>query len=132
MKTTEKLQRIRDRCVELLAIAEKNLKPCPFCGSGKIEVIYDDGYSVGCKDCSTYVAPFLGNEADNKQKHIDFWNTRACACAGSAEAGWRATIAAIDFIVRRIKWGWDGDRGLSAYADSMESSIIAAWPEELL
>jgi uncharacterized Zn finger protein len=51
--------------------------PCPFCGSKRIEVIYDDGYNVGCKDCSTYVAPFLGTDADNKQKHIDFWNTRA-------------------------------------------------------
>lgn len=51
--------------------------PCPFCGSSNIEVIYDDGYNVGCKDCSTYVAPFLGGEADDKQKHIDFWNTRA-------------------------------------------------------
>jgi hypothetical protein len=51
--------------------------PCPFCGSKRIEVIYDDGYSVGCRDCSTYVAPFLGPCADNKQKHIDFWNTRA-------------------------------------------------------
>jgi hypothetical protein len=51
--------------------------PCPFCGSDQIEVIYDDGFEVGCKDCSTYVAPFLGEEADNKQKHIDFWNTRA-------------------------------------------------------
>jgi hypothetical protein len=51
--------------------------PCPFCGSTNIEVMYDDGYNVGCKDCSTYVAPFLGGEADDKQKHIDFWNTRA-------------------------------------------------------
>lgn len=51
--------------------------PCPFCGSTNIEVMYDDGYNVGCRDCSTYVAPFLGGEADDKQKHIDFWNTRA-------------------------------------------------------
>jgi hypothetical protein len=58
--------------------------PCPFCGSEKIEVIYDDGYSVGCKDCSTYVAPFLGDEADSKQKHIDFWNTRAPVCSANA------------------------------------------------
>ena len=50
--------------------------PCPFCGSTNIEVIYDDGYNVGCCECSTYVAPFLGEDADNKQKHIDFWNTR--------------------------------------------------------
>ena len=57
--------------------------PCPFCGSDKIEVIYDDGYSVGCKDCSTYVAPFLGAEADDKQKHIDFWNTRAPVCSAN-------------------------------------------------
>lgn len=88
MKTTEHLQRIRARCVELLASAEKRTH----------------GRSI---------------------EHGAIRDERA-------EAGWRATIAAIDFIVRRIKWGWDGDRGLSAYADSMESSIIAAWPEELL
>ena len=88
MTTTEHLQRIRDRCVELLAIAEKRTA----------------GWSV----------------------------EHGAVKDPMAEAGWRSTIAAIDFIVRRIKWGWDGDRGLSAYADSMESSIIAAWPEELL
>lgn len=50
--------------------------PCPFCGSNDIEVMYDDGYNVGCKSCGTYVAPFLGKDASDKQKHIDFWNTR--------------------------------------------------------
>lgn len=50
--------------------------PCPFCGSNNIECIWDDGYEVGCKNCSTYVAPFLGYEADDKQKVINFWNTR--------------------------------------------------------
>jgi hypothetical protein len=54
-----------------------NLLPCPFCGSSEIEVMYDDGYMVGCTKCATYVAPFLGAEADDKQKHIDFWNARA-------------------------------------------------------
>jgi transcription elongation factor Elf1 len=50
---------------------------CPFCGSDDIEIMYDDGYNVGCLNCSTYVAPFLGADADSKQKHIDFWNTRS-------------------------------------------------------
>lgn len=55
---------------------EEDFLPCPFCGSNDISVYHDDGYNVGCMDCGTYVAPFLGDEADDKQKHIDFWNTR--------------------------------------------------------
>ena len=46
---------------------------CSFRAEG---LMYDDGYNVGCKDCGTYVSPFLGDDADNKMKHIIFWNTR--------------------------------------------------------
>lgn len=77
MTTTEKLQRIRARCVKLLALAEKRtpgkwfyyLEPrLPI--TGECDVRPDD---------AAYIA----------------------ACAGAAEAGWRATIAAIDSILRR-------------------------------
>jgi hypothetical protein len=48
------------------------------------------------------------------------------SCAGPAEAGWRATIAAIDAVesVRENDLTWQ--------FEEMASVIIAAWPEELL
>lgn len=51
------------------------LKPCPFCG-GEAEVHLNDGWEVMCKQCGTFIAPYLGKAADDKQKHIDFWNDR--------------------------------------------------------
>lgn len=131
MTTTEKLQRIRAKCVDLLEIA-RPLRKCPFCGSDKIEVIYDDGYSVGCKECSTYIAPFLGADADNKQKHIEFWNTRACD--GSTEAALKSTIAAIDDSIRQpVPEGWcHPDNPVYCENTPLINIILSAWLEELL
>ena len=47
------------------------------------------------------------------------------ACAGSAEAGWRATIAACATAKLILAFGGDAESGLV-------KSILAAWPEELL
>jgi hypothetical protein len=79
---------------------KEDFLPCPFCGSNDISVYHDDGYEVGCMDCGTYVAPFFGEEADDKQKNIDFWNKRYSEpCTTTAEqnssileqAKWKAT-----------------------------------------
>lgn len=53
------------------------------------------------------------------------WNgSFIAACTGSAEAGWRSTITAIDGLdemdCETHLWKWIAD------------AIIAAWPEELL
>ena len=49
----------------------------------------------------------------------------AAACAGTAEAGWMATIAAIDGLLDSNEYTKERD------AERLES-IITAWPEELL
>jgi hypothetical protein len=46
------------------------------------------------------------------------------ACAGAAEAGWRATIAAVE----RLK----PFSGHDTWAASILADILSAWPEELL
>lgn len=91
MTKQEHLQRIRDRCVELLAM-----------------------------------------RTQGKRTPNSAWNQDAAfiaACAGSAEAGWLTTMAAIDAVPVTC-------RGANASFTSRESllidTILAAWPEELL
>lgn len=79
------------------------LKPCPFCGGQDIECIWDDGYEVGCKQCSTYVAPFLGAEADNKSLVIEFWNTRDTSDLRAAQ------IRALEWVQKHNGGGFYGD-----------------------
>jgi hypothetical protein len=58
------------------------------------------------------------------------------SCAGPAEAGWRATIAAIDGLLRIESDGVSADpyEACDHPSWSLETinAIIAAWPEELL
>jgi hypothetical protein len=112
MTTTEHLQLIKAECERLLAIAEKRTQgewyARPRSGPGAItaevcygsidECITDGTYEI---DDSAYIA----------------------ACAGRAEAGWRATIAAID--------GLD-DIDHSRPYQLISRSILAAWPIGLL
>jgi len=50
------------------------------------------------------------------------------ACAGSAEAGWSSTLAAIEAIKNAASiYG-----RLSCAENELQNAIIAAWPEELL
>ena len=59
---------------------------------------------------------------DNKRDHNPLYNA---TCGKEAEAGWQATIAAID----HIESGWmDHDSGIDVFT----SIIIASWPAELL
>jgi hypothetical protein len=53
---------------------------------------------------------------------------------GAAEAGWLATIAAIDaiFNLSTVTYGWDGDCGSAAHADTLADSVTSAWFIELL
>ena len=111
MTTTEHLHLIKAECERLLALAEKaDIKSVDLMGNRYIS-INDSPW-----------ADF------NTEPHM---TTYIAACAGRAEAGWRATIAAIDYI------GGDAEtfsektpRGQAAR--SQIGVILAAWPIELL
>jgi hypothetical protein len=106
LPTDEHLKRIRARCVELLALAEKRSH-----GKWVASGAWVD-QAVG--ECITVV-----DLTDSDALFI-------ASCAGAAEAGWKATIAAIDALLELGTWF------KSPTLDELQSKIIAAWPEELL
>jgi len=127
MTTDEHLKRIRARCVELLENGKKRTQ-------GRWE------------HRAERVALWLGDECHGGD-WIDGDMTEhdalfIASCAGPAEAGWKATIAAIDVLVGMIddkEYGGghvcDNDgRGCSAChrAEKTLRDILAAWPEEIL
>ncbi len=132
---TEHLQRIKEKCRELLAIAEKRTV-----GKWKMETV-----PTSCGVCHK-IGPFPGREKGNHacvyvdyHKAADELQANAAfiaSCAGPAEAGWRATIAAIDLInaaLREIELvGTPQGSALKSTCEGVASVIIAAWPEELL
>ena len=101
MNTQEHLNRIKAKCQELLAIAEKRTQ-----GQWSQDHLYVD------TDDNNNLIKAAGNI--NNAAFI-------ASCAGAAEAGWRATIAAIDVIEL-----------LEAHNGPLATTIIAAWPQELL
>jgi hypothetical protein len=120
MTTTEKLQALKARCEALLETASRPLlardQQCG-CRVCNCENEYQC-QGCGATNCGTHPAGQIPNPI-YISTHLD----------GPAEAGWRATIAAIDFITefRLTKWGWDGDCGVGAYTDNLEDEIITAW-----
>ena len=121
MNTTEHLEKIKAKCQQLLATAEKRTP-------GKW---IHDACAVISR-CSEH-----DGEA---RKHIDggFYRievdgapsacTYIASCAGPAEAGWRATIAVIHNALCAGHEFWE----LPPARQSDLKLIIAAWPEELL
>ena len=96
IKPVSKLQKIRAKCQELLALAEKRT-PGKWDADGELKYMGDDGIFIA-------------------------------ACAGPAEAGWRATIAAIDALnICHESSDFDDMNAWSGL-----EAIIAAWPDELL
>jgi hypothetical protein len=103
MNTQEHLQKIKAKCQKLLAIAEKRTQ-----GQWSQDRLYVD------TDDNNDLIKVEGNI--NNAAFI-------ASCARSAEAGWRATIAAIEFAESMPGYIWP---------ESLEALIIAAWPRELL
>ena len=122
MTTEEHLNRIKVRCQELLALAEKRThgkwqhRKGGFCSYW---ISRADNFSkiaeIPAESC--YTAPEISQNA-----------IFIASCAGPAEAGWRATIAAID------EWSnlYKNTKHLRLTAKMALDHIIAAWPEELL
>ena len=127
MSTEEHLSKIVAKCRELLAIAEKRT-PGKWDNKSDWPSVMDKNSSV--------VASFVKRTLKNKSKPTP--NAIFIAnCAGPAEAGWRATIAAIARTRRVISLmsGWTDNEAASRAIDEAkieQSEIIAAWPEELL
>jgi hypothetical protein len=122
MNREEHLQRIVAKCRELLAIAEKPLLArVQKCGCIVCKCDSEIScYGCGAKDCGNHA---LGQIPEPVYKPH---------CAGPAEAGWGATIAAIEGLNEmRCHYG-PINIMLTALLDEQESNIIAAWPEELL
>jgi hypothetical protein len=111
MTTQEHLERIKAKCIELLAIAEKRTQGRWHTYNGNA-VVNDSEKVVVCHTTRT---DCLSNTAF------------IASCAGPAEAGWAATIAAVDLIQRETA----SDMPYNSW-DRLADSIIDAWPEELL
>jgi len=113
MTQQEHLKRIRARCVELLEIAEK-----------RTAGLWD------AASCSLWSA----NEClceDASEDNLRFF----AACAGAAEAGWKATIAAIDSLPGYASFTEADNpsvRLIGGCAQDGINYIIASWPAELL
>jgi hypothetical protein len=115
MTTTEHLQRIKTKCEELLAIAEKRT-PGEWDAKPIDQRQTEFGLSANGKELVwTYPQEPYWISKPNA--------TFIASCAGPAEAGWRSTIAAIEALPAIT---------YSEFRYRAEADIIAAWPEELL
>ena len=63
-------------------------------------------------------------------KEICTANLELAACAGAAEAGWKATIAAIDYIGCDAEI-FDANTPRGDAARSQLAAIISAWKDQL-
>lgn len=110
MTTTEHLQKIKSKCQSLLDIAEKRTPGRWGNASNQVGHIKDH---MGIAACFYRE----DNENDDNAAYI-------ASCAGPAEAGWKATIAAID--------GLEEMNQHSHLFRYVAYNILAAWPIELL
>lgn len=115
MTTQEHLERIVAKCRELLAIAEKRTPGKWETGFASYQVV--TSYRTNGK----LICEMMTNTSSERDEDAAY----IAACTGSAESGWRATIAAIEAL-REIE-----ENGF-AHCDKVIAIIIDAWPEELL
>lgn len=116
MTTTDhlKLSRILAKCRENLALAEKRT-------SGQWVYITDNQWDVhGRRILRIDGTPQVFSDFDADLAFI-------AACAGSAESGWRSTIAVIEAM-----GDYRSDSEMRSYYAPIAAAILAAWPEELL
>ena len=140
MTSKEYLEKIKAKCQELLEIAEKRTPgEWKSCNGQKGTIIRRKSANV------------IG-EPQDVARAWNCWRKYGNAafiasCAGPAEAGWRATIAAIDSLetiphspncmMNHYYFGNEKRKqqaiiGCNCRRRDQEQAIIAAWPEELL
>jgi hypothetical protein len=130
MTTIEHLQRIKSRCQELLTTAETRTP---------------GGWAFDPENIGGGSWPYYGlinaESGESVPVHVLVERpgnaTFIASCAGPAEAGWRATIAAVDCALVILEF-YEGShlndvqkRELDTANDSA-LAIIVAWPEEVL
>ncbi len=118
MTPQEHLQKIIDKCRANLALAEKRTpgKWKTDAHLPRLVTTNDDKLSITYSETCDGLYP-------QREDNAAF----IAACAGAAEAGWRSTIAAIEYLSALC-----AVQGMHAVAWDGLNSIIAAWPEELL
>ena len=123
MTQQEHLNRIRARCVELLEIAKHRTPELwnpsfDTTGFPCVASVKDTRIATTDLSCSRF-----GVRQDD--------TTFIASCAGAAEAGWKATIVAIDSIFNppssQTTHNW-----IAIYEKETVERIIASWPAELL
>jgi len=138
MTQEEHLNRIVAKCRELLAGAEKRTPgkwshwPTHWAGGGS-------SIKYGSENC-----PWINSDGKSDiarvnptriyTSHEPMANAAfISSCAGPAEAGWRATIAAIDMLQKDYESLNDaGNKDGMRVIQWRMAKIIAAWPESLL
>lgn len=127
--TIEQLSRIRAKCVELLEIASKRTP-----GKWGVEQTENTNWVGPMRPRGPKINEIVvSTDRENLVPETILRNDNnarfIASCAGPAESGWKATIAAIDFGAHVEP---DGSIVCKCNGCKMISSIISAWPEELL
>mgnify|MGYP000529476424 CR=1 FL=1 len=130
MNTQEKLEAIKAKCHELLALAEQRTQ-----GKWRIKRIA----STVVETLDERVTAACGGYASNSDgsNHITENNANAtyiAACAGAAEAGWLATKEECEDLlpILRSSENMDEVDALTSYARGRAISLCVAWQEEQL
>ncbi len=132
LTTEEHLNKIVARCRTLLALAEKRTP-----GRWGNETPSYRAYAMSGRHCVAEMMTHTSHQRDSDAAYI-------VACAGAAEAGWKATIAAIEGRLeeREQSWtNWELTAQISSFDAGLKSdypfhkslnAYIDAWPEALL
>ena len=135
MNTKEHLEKIKAKCQELLATAEKRTPgewahwPTHWAG-------WSNSFQYGKENC-----PWINAESKSDIARVNpfgaYANDESMAnaafiayCAGPAEAGWRVTITQATFLLKMADRHHDIETCKDLF--DMQEQLVAAWPEELL
>jgi hypothetical protein len=131
--TAEHLQLIKAECERLLAVAEKRT---PGMWTVHEHRAMWTSYLVRGGEKKNQLAQTFNWQDNGFDINSESNATYIAACAGRAEAGWRATIAAIDCLIDCEELHYCDNDGRDCPRDRplirLQNCILAAWPLELL
>jgi hypothetical protein len=104
-----------------MSAGDRELKPCPFCGSIRVMSCHDDG--LAWKECAECGATGPANSKYDPADSPD-WNTRALADRLEAREGWRG-IESAPKDARIWAWGpaWAWRDGSVAFVHSKYNGL---------